>query len=205
MPRLAPQSVADRRAQILDAAKRCFIRDGFHNASMQKICAAARMSAGNLYRYFASKVALIEGLCTRDLEEASQGFAAARRGRDVLDGLEMLMTEYLWNRPRENLCMWTEISAEATRSEAVNRNSRHIYDFIGARLSEVLAQGVANGTLRKGIDVARLATLSNAVFEGLMLRRAVMADFDPRPTIKLYIAQLRADIAIPQTAKGGRK
>lgn len=209
MPRLAPQSRDDRRARILDAAKSCFIRFGFHSASMQQICAAAGMSAGNLYRYFPSKDAIIEGLCERDMNEAAEGFAAVRSGRDVLAGLEAMMTEYLWKRPRENLCMWTEISSEATRSDAVNRNSRRIYAFIQQSLTDVLVQGVANGTLRKGLDNVRISMLTNAVFEGLMLRRAIAADFDPRPAIGLYFAFVRAQLApsvsTPKKTRGARK
>ena len=56
------QLQADRRAEILDAAERCFIRSGFHQASMQEICAEAKMSPGNLYRYFPSKEAIIAGI-----------------------------------------------------------------------------------------------------------------------------------------------
>ncbi|MBL8833284.1 MAG: TetR/AcrR family transcriptional regulator [Rhodospirillales bacterium] len=209
MPRLAPQSRDDRRARILDAAKSCFIRFGFHSASMQQICAAAGMSAGNLYRYFPSKDAIIEGLCERDMNEAADGFAAVRSGPDVLAGLEGMLLEYLWKRPREHLCMWTEISAEATRSDAVNRNSRRVYAFIEKSLAEVLAQGIANGTVRKGVDMPSLAGLMNAVFEGMMVRRAVAPDFDPRPAIRLFMAQLRAALApsvsTPKKARGARK
>jgi TetR/AcrR family transcriptional regulator, repressor for uid operon len=210
MPRLAPQSVADRRARILDAAKSCFIRHGFHNASMQQICAAADMSAGNLYRYFPSKDAIIEGLCERDMSEAAEGFAAARAGADVLAGLEAMLMEYMWKRPREQLCMWTEISAEATRSDAVNRNSRRVYAFIEKSLGEVLAHGVAAGSVRKGVDTASYAALMNAVFEGLMVRRAVASDFDPRPTIRQFMSLVRAGLApavsqTPKKTRGARK
>jgi AcrR family transcriptional regulator len=35
---------------------------GFHQTSMQQICSEAGMSAGNVYRYFPSKEAIIEGI-----------------------------------------------------------------------------------------------------------------------------------------------
>jgi hypothetical protein len=143
------------------------------------------------------------------MNEAADGFAAARSARDVIAGLEAMMTEYLWKRPRENLCMWTEISSEATRSDAINRNSRRIYAFIQQSLTEVLVQGIANGTLRKGLDSVRVSMLTNAVFEGLMLRRAIAADFDPRPSISLYFAFLRAELepalSTRKNTRGARK
>ena len=60
MRQVNTQLQADRRAEILDAAERCFIRSGFHQASMQEICAEAKMSPGNLYRYFPSKEAITD-------------------------------------------------------------------------------------------------------------------------------------------------
>ena len=56
MNKLNIQRQADRRDEILSAAQRCFVRSGFHQASMQEICAEAGMSAGNLYRYFPSRL-----------------------------------------------------------------------------------------------------------------------------------------------------
>ena len=61
MRRANAQLQSDRRDEILGAAQRCFVRSGFHGASMQDICAEAGMSPGNLYRYFPSKEALIAG------------------------------------------------------------------------------------------------------------------------------------------------
>src|SRR5919206_2725488 len=85
--RIGDESVADRRAQILDAAERSFCRSGFHRTTMQDIAAEAGMSPGNLYRYFPSKDALVAGLCERDrvglatefadVRNAGEGFLAA--------------------------------------------------------------------------------------------------------------------------------
>lgn len=62
MPRVSDQHLAARRQQILDAARTCFVRDGFHNTSMQDVIAEAGLSVGAVYRYFASKHELIESI-----------------------------------------------------------------------------------------------------------------------------------------------
>ena len=64
----------DRRALILAAAERAFLKDGFHAASMQTVAAEAGMSPGNLYRYFRSKEDIIAGIAERD-----RGIAPALR------------------------------------------------------------------------------------------------------------------------------
>jgi TetR/AcrR family transcriptional repressor of uid operon len=88
MRRANAQLQSDRRAEILAAAQRCFVRSGFHGASMQDICAEAGMSPGNLYRYFPSKEALIAGIAERDRAEVAQQFASADHSHGLFAVLE---------------------------------------------------------------------------------------------------------------------
>ncbi|MFG1999609.1 TetR/AcrR family transcriptional regulator [Spirillospora sp. NPDC048911] len=64
MPRVSEEHLERRRAQILDAARACFIRKGFHETSMQDIFAESGLSAGAVYRYFKSKTEIIEALAS---------------------------------------------------------------------------------------------------------------------------------------------
>ncbi len=73
--------------KILAAAERCFVRSGFHQTSMQEICAEAGMSPGNLYRYFPSKEALIAGISERNRTEAAAELSAVSRCFELLCGL----------------------------------------------------------------------------------------------------------------------
>src|SRR5215831_14032247 len=62
MPRVSAEHLAARRQQILDAARICFIRNGFHVTSMQDVIAEAGLSVGAVYRYFKSKNEIIEAI-----------------------------------------------------------------------------------------------------------------------------------------------
>ncbi|MBF6467147.1 TetR/AcrR family transcriptional regulator [Nocardia beijingensis] len=64
MPRVSEEHLERRRQQILDAARRCFARTGFHETSMQDVFAESGLSAGAVYRYFKSKDELITALAT---------------------------------------------------------------------------------------------------------------------------------------------
>jgi AcrR family transcriptional regulator len=55
----------ERRARIMAGAAEIFTRDGYEGASMAHIAAAARVSKGTLYNYFAGKEALF-GAFVRD-------------------------------------------------------------------------------------------------------------------------------------------
>ena len=66
---------AERRQRILEGSERAFVRNGFHATTMQRIAEELGMSAGNLYRTFPSKEAIVEGLCELDQAELAQAFA----------------------------------------------------------------------------------------------------------------------------------
>src|ERR1700749_3427702 len=62
----------ERRAQILDAAKRIFARRGYHGVNVEDICKEARIARGTLYQHFDNKhdvmLALMEELAARVAE-----------------------------------------------------------------------------------------------------------------------------------------
>src|SRR5512144_3317918 len=116
MRRASAQLQSDRRAEILAAAQRCFVRAGFHGASMQDICAEAGMSPGNLYRYFPSKEAIIAGIAERSRAEAAESFAAVARAPDFFQGLAELARYHLVDRTPEEIGLCAEIMAECRRT-----------------------------------------------------------------------------------------
>lgn len=44
-----------RRNQILDAAQRCFKKQGFHKTTLRDIAQEFGMSAGHIYNYFTTR------------------------------------------------------------------------------------------------------------------------------------------------------
>src|SRR5438105_10267567 len=124
MRRANAQLQSDRRSEILAAAQRCFVRSGFHGASMQEICAEAAMSPGNLYRYFPSKEALIAGIAERDRAEVAQEFASADLSRGGLFAvLEGMARHHFAVKPDEQVKLCTEIMAESRRNPEIARIS----------------------------------------------------------------------------------
>jgi TetR/AcrR family transcriptional regulator, transcriptional repressor of aconitase len=71
MPRVSDEYLEQRRQQILDAAQRCFARQGFHETSMQDVFRESGLSAGAVYRYFKSKDELIREISASALGQIS--------------------------------------------------------------------------------------------------------------------------------------
>ena len=62
MPKISDAKRQARQLQILDAATRCFARDGFHRTSMEDIVRESGLSPGAIYCYFRGKHEIVEAI-----------------------------------------------------------------------------------------------------------------------------------------------
>src|SRR5262245_45609496 len=79
--------VDDKRRRILDAALRVFAARGYHATAVPEVAPAARVGTGTLYRYFATKEALVNEVY-RD--------AKARLRAALIDGLDLEAVGQRW-------------------------------------------------------------------------------------------------------------
>ena len=114
----SPASKADvRRGQILAAAETCVLDEGFHRASISKICKVAGMSPGHVYHYFENKEAIIAALVRQDLDRILDMTAGMRASPDVLEAMVGRVAKGVGEKldPREAR-LKLEIAAEASRN-----------------------------------------------------------------------------------------
>ena len=70
MPKLKPEELETRRQEIIDAARSCFLRNGFHRTTTDEICKQASITPGGLYHYFAGKDEIIAAVIQQQAEGA---------------------------------------------------------------------------------------------------------------------------------------
>jgi TetR/AcrR family transcriptional repressor of uid operon len=172
MRRANTQRQSDRRLEILDAAQRCFVRSGFHGASMQEICAEAEMSPGNLYRYFPSKDALIAGICERNRAEAAESLLAVDRAPGFFEGLAALARHHLVEGAEEEAGLCAEIMAESRRNPDLARLHTELERDIKTRLIAMLSRAAARGEISAKADLEGAATMLMVLGDGMSWRRA---------------------------------
>lgn len=183
----------DRKTRILDAAERCFVRAGFHRTTMQHVAAEAGMSAGNLYRYFPSKDAIVVGLSERDRHHIATDFRGLEdAGGDFMAAFEHLGRKHFEDEPRAKAVLCLEIWAEATRNPAFARISQDCVEDIAARLTALIDAARASGSIAPALDSRTVATLICTLADGLFVRRAVLPDFDPAREIPPIMHLIRA-------------
>jgi AcrR family transcriptional regulator len=166
-----------RRAQILDAARICFARSGFRGASMQEICAEARMSPGGLYRYFPSKEAMIEAIAQDEHCDAAAMVDSMRGTAPLLDRMVgCAMGYFAYMRDPDASGLLAEICAESLRNSAIGQRFAQIDDRVRDVIREVLSEAVARGEITPIDDVDATIGVTMAAVDGLALRQ--MSDQD---------------------------
>lgn len=187
MRRANAQLQADRRDEILAAAQRCFVRSGFHGASMQDICTEAGMSPGNLYRYFPSKEALIAGIAERDRAEIAQQFARADLSRGLFAVLEGMAHHFLAERPREQVLLCTEVMAEARHHPDIARISASFDVDVRKWLGDLLRAAAERGDIPGDIDFDGVITMLMVIADGVWWRRALDPDFNAEAVLPIFM------------------
>jgi AcrR family transcriptional regulator len=116
----AEARVEAQRDRILAAAQQCFVRYGFHAASMANIAKTADMSPGLIYRYFDNKNAIILAIIERHLEEARTDIGMLQTDTDLVPLLLDLFGQ--WQSGDAELMspsLLLETTAEATRDPQI--------------------------------------------------------------------------------------
>ncbi|MBM3959238.1 MAG: TetR/AcrR family transcriptional regulator [SAR202 cluster bacterium] len=191
MPLVTEAHLEARRQQILEAAAACFARDGFHRTTMQSICGEAGLSAGAVYRYFASKEDIILDMCEAELrrnlavfeEHASKGDTEA-----VLSGLADVFFRRLDEDVPASSRVSVEIWAEALRNPRVagalrSRTEHHLEQF-----ALVVSHGQDRGQINPDLIPSVIARTMLSAFYGLVLQKAL----DPGVNVPAYVESLKS-------------
>ena len=184
---------AERRERILAAAERAFVRHGFHATTMQHVADEIGMSAGNLYRYFPSKEAIVEGLCAVDQAERARGFAELMAdNRNILEAICSGLRKHVLAKPPAKARMIVEIWAEAGRNPRVAEITRAIDADVMAGLERLMDAAKAGGSASPRLDSRLGARFFFTFVAGLFKRMAIEPDFDPSAESAMAVGVLKA-------------
>jgi TetR/AcrR family transcriptional regulator, repressor for uid operon len=189
------EAQSERRMRILDAAERCFVRAGFHRTTMQDVALEAKMSPGNLYRYFPSKDSMAVGLAERDRAQVAQDFSLVVEAEDFFEGFVRLARKHFEEKPREKAILCLEIWAEATRNPAFAAVTHEFEREVIERLEALFREAQERGVVAPDVDRRALAVLLSTLADGLFVRRAILPNFDPQREIATLMAVVEAAFA----------
>jgi len=160
---------AIRSREILDRVRAVFSEKGFDGASMQDLARAASMSAGNFYRYFPSKAAIVEALVQRSLEDAEMDFDRIRQSGDPRKAVGETIRARIFGEACDQGPIWAEIQAAAFRRPEIAALLERMETQICRNIVNLFAQirGVSFGEAERHYwSHARLVLL---LVDGLMV------------------------------------
>src|SRR3954468_9811101 len=165
------ESIADRREQILHAAMNCFAKRGFHQTSMHDVSREAGISVGLIYRYFASKEAVIGALAEQHKNDLQDLLERARSAPTLLDSLEILFTAHCCeDQPQMHAAFVVDLFAEAGRNAAIAALVRNVLETGMGGVTEVIARAPEMRDAPHGLDPQEVTELILATARGSMMR-----------------------------------
>jgi TetR/AcrR family transcriptional regulator, repressor for uid operon len=164
-----PVKHAEKRQKILDAAERCFVRDGFRGASISEICAEAGISPGHLYHYFPSKEAILEAITESGLVFVASRVDHMMQSSNVLEALLAAMERPKPRRERNPHALLLEMVAEGGRNPAIGEILHKHSRALQATLCKFLREGQARGQIDPTLDADVAAAILIGVIDGAKL------------------------------------
>ena len=179
-----------RRRQILDAAMACFRRRGFHQTSMQEICAEAELSAGALYRYFPSKADIIAAIAAEDHSDAEPLFEAIASGADIVDGL-CAFAEHVVTKCGAESTIAADLIAETMRDRDLAQRFAEHEATMRAKLCAAIASAERRGHLALAVTPEQAARIVVLMLDGLVIRAAAHGAAGARPLVDDFRVVMR--------------
>ena len=179
----------ETRQKILVAAETLFVEDGFFDAQMKEIAVAVGISRNSLYRYFQDKndlgYAVLGVVFNRiesyfDLLLADPVLNAGLCGREQLRMI--LQAGFLNDDLRADFSFMAEFDAHFSGSripvDFQSRIGTSVSTSMWSRVGEIVATGMADGSIRQDFSQSALETLvlySMKALQGhILLRRSAL-------------------------------
>jgi AcrR family transcriptional regulator len=176
MPKVTQAHVDARRTQILDAARVCFARRGFHGTTIQDVIEESGLSAGAIYNYFSSKDELVEAIASARHAREQSAIANAGRETDVRQALEELSRHFFAalqdKNEREGRRVGIQLWAEALTNDRLLSLVRRGVDEPRKMLAAMLKKAQRAGQVRADLHPDALARVLIALFHGFVLQQA---------------------------------
>jgi len=161
----------DRPEQILRAAMVCFAKRGFHQTSMHDISEEAGISVGLIYRYFASKEAVISAIAEEHKKELQGLLERARCAPTLLESLEILLTAHCCeDQPQMHCAFVVDLFAEAGRNPSIANLVRDVLETGMKGVTEVIARAPEMRNAPHGMKPREVTELIFAAARGSMMR-----------------------------------
>jgi TetR/AcrR family transcriptional repressor of uid operon len=176
MRRVDPVKHEEKKQELLAAARRCFVRDGFRGASIAAICAEAGISPGHLYHYFPSKEAIVGAMGAAALNTGATQFGELMEGSHALAALASVIENAKNRNLRDDFVLMLEILTEAGRNPKLAKIVQEQGRKVRGIMADFLRKSQADGLIDPNLD----PDAASAILFGILDGARMMAVRDPK-------------------------
>jgi AcrR family transcriptional regulator len=200
VPKLKPEEIALRRREIVEAARRCFIRSGFHQTTTDEICREASITPGGLYHYFSNKEELIKAVVRYAADSTLQTVHEARSAepdpRSALRRVGEFFIRAFYDPDFDNVArLDLETWSESLRNPDLLRIIHEGRAATRNTVAQVIQGAVERGEYSEHVDPVALANLFAAIFTGLRLSKLLGPnDVDPERVLEALRILIRGEL-----------
>jgi AcrR family transcriptional regulator len=180
-PKVPEAYLKARRTEILEAAVKCFMEKGFHNATMQDIYDATELSPGAVYNYFSSK----EDIVIAAVKEFSDwsissldSLIAENPDESLIKVIQFWLTGIKQDETSKSVSIQLDFYSEATRNnsirEAVVKSQAATHD----KLIQLIKQNQRAGLLNPELDPLAIARAIMGMVFGIMIHKSMDPEVD---------------------------
>jgi len=177
--------------EILESVSAVFAAKGFDGASMQDLARAAGMSAGNFYRYFPSKGAIVEAMIEHHIAQVRAEFAKIMTSPNPMQAIAELIR---WRIETVDACeeqIMAEIEANASRRTEVSLLLMRMEQEIVRNIVAVFAKVTGHSESAAQERFAAHARLIFLLVRGVSVRAASMGGASAEPDRELAALVLK--------------
>ncbi len=194
MPRVSREHVEGRRDTILQAASRCFARDGFHQTTIADIIRESGLSNGSVFLYFKSKDELLSRVITRTVGNMSRLFRDLTRDCDdpaeaVLISIRTMSALMMDPRKSDVVRLFPQIFSELGRNQSLRKKTAELFGEIATHFAGVVRAAKQKGRIDADRPEVGTASLMISLFEGYIIQRL---NFGPYFDEAEYFAAIRS-------------
>jgi TetR/AcrR family transcriptional repressor of uid operon len=174
-PKLKPETLVERKAQILAAALTCFSRKGYHQTTMDDIVEEAGLSKGGLYWHFSSKkelfLALFDQLFATETDQLSKILAGHRGTAEerMLVALDLMVQMATADEMQQAMPLMIDVWAQNRQDPEVNEAAVELFGRFRKPIVDLIEGGISSGEFRP-VDANALASILFGMYDGLAVQ-----------------------------------
>lgn len=172
-PKLSEMEKEQRRQQIIEAAKRVFIRKGYEKSTLKDIVEEAEMSRGWIYLYYTNKIEIFLAMLDQLDEQMAEELSALQtRHSSVLGALREFIhnTKAAVASARESLYPAIyEFFITNWRDPKLSGFFETRYERIHSLFESLLQRGIDSGEFRSDAPISLIAKRFMSAIDGILI------------------------------------